>query len=128
LVLHGWSPLGQKYAKSSKEKTCVRTGPGAGLVIRWLNAKARLGGRAFFFPTVSILTDWVKLKCQLWRIYFWPVSDFDLFGLGDFGLGFQGFGGLTFDFWAETGKYRMRGDGIGEEDKQRQQRTQRARE
>ena len=53
-VLHDGSLSREKCAKSSKEKTCVRTS-GAGLRV---NAKARLGGRAFsFFLTVSILTN-----------------------------------------------------------------------
>ena len=46
----------------------------SGLPFSWLKAKARLLGRALFL-SISILSDWMELKCQIGRIYFLAAGD-----------------------------------------------------
>jgi hypothetical protein len=95
---------GEKCAKSSKEKTCVRTS-GAGL---GLNAKTRLGGRAFLFSYYFYSIELSETKMPSLKDLFLACKGFRLFGFPGLSLEFGRFRGLTCDFWAENAKKKCK--------------------
>ena len=97
-VLHGWSLSRETCAKSSKEKTCVRTSR----CRSGLNAKARLGGRAFSFSYYFYFNGLRETKMPNLADLFLACKGFGLFVFPVLILDFWRLRGLTCDFWAEN--------------------------
>jgi hypothetical protein len=75
--------------------------PGAGL---GLNAKARLGSRAFPFSYYFYSIGLSETKMPSLKDLFLACKGFGLFGFPGLSLEFGRFRGLTCDFWAENAK------------------------
>jgi hypothetical protein len=94
-----------KSVQSLPKKRPASGLPGAGLV---LNAKARLGGRAFSFSYYFYFIELRETKMPSLVDLFLACKGFGLFGFANLIFGFGGFGGLTCDFWAEMTKKMQR--------------------
>jgi hypothetical protein len=64
-------------AKSSKEKTCVRTSP---VQVSGLNAKARLVAGPFLFSYYFYFKGLSETKCQFWADLFLACKGYGLLG------------------------------------------------
>jgi len=89
----------QMCAKSSKEKTCVRT---SGCRVLGLNAKARLVAGPSLFSYYFYFTGLSETKYQFWADLFLACKGCALFGFRVLIFEFGGFWGLTCVFWAEN--------------------------
>jgi hypothetical protein len=99
-VLHGWGSLSrQMCAKSSKEKTCVRTSPVPGLGVK-CEGPAVAG--PFLFYYYFYFKGLSETKYQFWADLFLACKGCGLLGFRVLISEFGGFWGLTCNFWAEN--------------------------